>query len=410
MPVYRYQAVDENGRNLSGMMAAEDEPKLEKKLKTAGLWLLDAQIDVRVGGDAGAAKDSKWVPLWGKKKRRALIDFCTMMAFQTKVGIPLVQALAVIGEQYENPHFRRTVAGAQRLIEGGLRFHEALARYPGVFSKEFVGIIKAGEASSKLPETFRDLKHYQEWVDKVIQEVRQATLYPMIVLSVISVFVLALFTFIVPKFATLLTRLHVPLPMITQVIFGVSEFATRTWWLWALLILFLTVGLKVGSRLSPRFACGVDRVKLKLPVFGELNSMLAISRFAHNFVMLYRAGISVIPALELCQGLVGNLVVGEAIAGMKEDVKDGATISEAMRRHGIFPPMLLRMVMMGEATGNLDAAMEDVAGYFNQVIPERIKKMLGILEPMLMLSLIGVVLVVALAIYLPLVTLMGSIK
>ncbi len=410
MPLFRYEAVDDQGHNIGGTMSAEDEPGLEKTLKSAGLWLVEAALEAPRATDAVAASNSVRVPLWGKQRRRALIDFCTMMGFQSRVGVPLVQALEVIGQQYENPHFRKVVADVQRQIEGGTRFHEALATHPRIFSTEFLGIIRAGELSSRLPETFKDLKSYLEWVDKVVQDVRSATLYPAIVLGVIAVFVSSLFTFVIPKFADLLAKLNVPLPLLTQIIFGLSEFAKKNWWIGLLLVLFLTVGLKFGRRWSPDFARMVDRVKLRLPIFGELNRMLAISRFTHNFVVLYRSGLPVLQVLDLCRGLVGNLVVADAVAGIQEDVKRGSSISDACRKSDIFPPMLLRMLMVGEKTGKLDAALEDVAQYYNQIIPERIKKMLTLLEPCLMLMLIGTVLIVALSIYLPLITLMGSIR
>jgi type IV pilus assembly protein PilC len=145
-------------------------------------------------------------------------------------------------------------------------------------------------------------------------------------------------------------------------------------------------------------------------VFGELNAMLAISRFTHNFAILYRAGIPILQALTLCRGLVGNTVVEDAVEEVHEGVKTGSTVSEAMRKQAVFPPLLLRMVVIGETTGNLDNALENVADFYNQVIPRRIKKIFTVVEPALMLFLIFVVGAVALSIYLPLLALMGSIR
>jgi type IV pilus assembly protein PilC len=271
-------------------------------------------------------------------------------------------------------------------------------------------VIRAGETSSKLPESFADLRNYLEWLDQIIADVRQASLYPAIVFSVVSLFVLLLFTFVIPRFAELLHSVNVPLPLLTTVIFGVSAFVRLTWWIWFPLLLFGTIGVAVGRRVSPGFAFATDQLKLALPVFGELNRMLAISRFTHNLALLYRAGITILNSLSLCQGVVGNKVVERAIARVVEDVKGGAIVSEALRRHPVFPALLLRMTVMGETTGNLDAALENVSSYYNDVIPRRIKKMFTILEPALMLFLIILVGCVALAIYLPILSLMGNIK
>jgi type II secretory pathway component PulF len=410
MPVFSYYATDERGRAINGTMPAQDETNLEEKLESAGFWLIDATVKESPAVAARlAGKEMGGLTMWGKAKRRALIEFCTMMSFQSRVGVPLVQALELASEDCESVAFRRVLEGLQRHIESGLLFYEALEKYPRIFSPHFVSVIRAGEMSSKLPETFEDLCKYLEWVDRIIADVRQASLYPAIVSVVILAFVLFLFSFIIPQFATLLTGLKIPLPLLTQVMFGVSDFVKGYWWVWTLLLLFLTVGIPVGRRVSRNFARWLDRVKLNLPIFGELNLMLSISRFTHNFAILYRSGIHILQALELCKGLVGNVVVEEAVDGVLQDVKTGSTISEAMRKHPVFPSMLLRMVTMGETTGSLDTGLENVSTYYNQVIPRRIKKVFTIMEPMLMLFLIGIVGAVALSIYLPLLALMGSI-
>jgi type IV pilus assembly protein PilC len=208
----------------------------------------------------------------------------------------------------------------------------------------------------------------------------------------------------------LLDAAHATLPLITVVVFGVSNFLKTTWWLWLPVIVVFVASLAIGRRISRPFALFVDGLKLKLPIFGELNLLLAVSRFAHNLAILYRSGIPILQALHLCQTLVGNTVVEEAVAGVEERVKAGDIISEAIRQEPIFPAMLLRMVIMGENTGNLDAALENVSGYYNQVIPRRVKKAITVMEPMLMVFLIFVVGAVALAIFLPILSIMGSIR
>ena len=220
-----------------------------------------------------------------------------------------------------------------------------------------------------------------------------------------------MFSFIIPKFADLLDKLHVHKPLLTQIVLTVSATAVATWWLWLPAIIFLVLGVPLARRLSPRFALAMDRLKLRLPVFGPLNLMLALSRFSHNLAILYQSGIPILEALNLCQqGLVGNLCVEEAVGRVATDVKTGSTISEAMHRQRVFSSMLVRMVGMGETTGHLDAALIHVAEYYDDVIPRRIKALFTVLEPALMLFLIFTVGSVALAIYLPILSLMGNIK
>ncbi len=411
MPVYRYQAVDRRGHSLAGVMPALDESNLERRLRGLGLWLTDAAAEKPAAASAAPQSDRRWLHLNAKRQRRELIDFCTLMTFQVRVGVPLAKALEVACQDCSDSAFQNVLRGLQTHLESGLQLHEALGRFPGIFSPHFVSVVRAGELSSKLPETFDDLRKYLEWVERVMADIRQATLYPAIVLSVVSGFVIFLFTSIIPQFARLLDKLNVKKPLLTEIVLSAAGFAQRTWWLTVPLFLVLVIGLPIARRCSPRVALATDKLKLRLPLFGPLNLMLALSRFTHNLAILYRSGISILEALKLCQrGLIGNTVVERAVANVERDIQRGSTISEAMHRQPVFSAMLLRMVTMGESTGKLDHALDNVASYYNEVIPRRIKNLFTVLEPALMLVLIFMVGAIALAIYLPILSLMGSIR
>jgi type II secretory pathway component PulF len=412
MPVYRYQAIDRRGHKLRGMMPALDEANLELRLKGLGLWLTEAAMEKPEAAEKPVPTSEKsWLRVNSTRRRRELIEFCTLMTFQTRVGIPLAKALEVACQDCKDPTFQQVLRGLQSHLESGLQFHEALGRYPGVFSTHFVSVVRAGERSSRLPETFDDLRKYMEWVERVVADIRQATLYPSIVFAVVCAFVLFLFTFIIPKFAELLSKLNVKRPFLTEVVMSGADLARRTWWITIPLFLAVVIGLPIARRLSKRVAYALDYLKLRLPLFGPLNLMLSLSRLTHNLALLYRSGIPILEALRLCRhGLVGNAVVERAVAQVEHDIKTGSTISEAMHRHSVFSAMLLRMVTMGETTGKLDQALDNVADYYNEIIPRRIKNLFTVLEPALMLFLIFLVGCIALAIYLPILSLMGSIR
>ena len=412
MPEYRYQAIDKRGRNRHGSMPAQDETDLQQKLKVLGLWLTEAVMRQPALSATTAPKSKvSSMRLRGKRQRRELIDFCTVLTVQVREGVPLVQALQATAEDCKVPEFRVVILSLQKHIESGMEFHDALQFYPGVFSQHFVSLVRAGSATGKLPETLADLQKYLEWVEQVMGDVKQAALYPTIVLTVVAGFTLFLFTFIIPKFGELLDKLHVPQPMLTKVVMGAGHFASSTWWIWLPAGLILLVGVPMGRRLSPKFAMEVDRLKLRLPVFGELNLMLALSRFSHNLAILYQSGIPILEALKQCQhGLIGNAYVEAAVGKVSADVKVGATISEALGRQPVFSAMLVRMVSLGETTGHLDSTLATVAEYYNDIIPRRIKALFSVIEPAIMLFIIGLVGVVALAIYLPILSLMGSIR
>ncbi|MFT5185269.1 MAG: type II secretory pathway component PulF, partial [Flavobacteriales bacterium] len=299
--------------------------------------------------------------------------------------------------------------GVKDAIENGSLFWEAVQRYPKVFPPEYSNIIRAGETSSQLPETFLDLKEYVEWIDQIMADVRQASLYPAVITVVVGAFVLLLFTFVIPKFSLLFESINLELPLITRVLFAISDGVKSTWWLWTGVLMFLSVGIKLGRRYFDKFDRLMDQLKLKVPIFGEMNLMLAISRFSHNLSILQRSGIPILKSFKYCEDLVGNRIVGEAIGRSRLNIEAGQTISEAMRRESVFPSMLLRMVIMGESTGTLDKALEAVCDYYNLVIPRRIKKIFGILEPSLIIFLVCIVGLVAVSIFLPLLTLMDHV-
>jgi type IV pilus assembly protein PilC len=349
--------------------------------------------------------------LRGKKQRRELIDFCTVLTVQVREGVPLVQALQATGEDCRDPQFREVISKLQTYMESGMEFHEALARYPGVFSPHFISVVRAGVVSGKLTETLGHLRDYLDWVEQVIGDVRQAALYPAIVMGVVSCFTAFLFTFVIPKFAALLNQLHVQQPMLTRGVLLVSQCAVATWWIWMPAILIAIFIVPVSRRCFPGINLVIDKIKLRVPVFGPLNLMLALSRFSHNLAILYRSGIPILEALKQCQnGLIGNTYVEAAVGRVASDVKTGSTISEAMARQPIFSAMLIRMVSLGESTGHLDSALVTVSEYYNDIIPRRIKSLFSIIEPAIMLFIIGIVGTVALAIYLPILSLMGSIR
>lgn len=406
MQCFNYLSIDRWGRNVAGRMLAEDETGLEEKLRSNGLWLVEAKPDAATKSRSAGKQGS----LFRGTGRRDLINFCTLMGFQLKVGIPMVQALSVAAEDCDNGRFRLVLEELKRCVEAGMPLHEAFEKYPKVFTAQIVSLVKAGEESSALPEAFLELKRYMEWQEQIVADVRQATIYPTIVFCVVCVFVLLLFTFVIPKFVLLLSAANVPLPLATRIVFGVSDFAKATWWIWASVFTVLPAAIQIARRTSEPFAIFFDRVKFSMPIFGELNHMLAVSRFAHNLAVLYRSGVIITQALKLCKGLVGSALLAHVTGDLAQKVESGETLSEAMRKHPVFPSLLIRMTVMGEKTGNLDSSLENVSDYYNLVIPRRIKKVFSIMEPCLILFLVGIVGTVAVAIFMPIISLMGSIR
>jgi type II secretory pathway component PulF len=411
MQKFNYTGIDQTGRSVSGTMAAENVVSLEERLKAVGVWMVQAAEDKGAAvAEAAKRKATRSVRIGGGKKRRQLINYCTMMGFLVKVGVPMVQAMEIAAQDCDHVGFRSALTEVRREVESGSKLHEAMERYPGLFGSQFTSLIRAGEESGSLPESFNELKHYLEWQEQITSDVKQATIYPTVVLIMVIVFVLVLFSFVVPRFVQLLTATKVPLPLPTRMVFSVSDVMKATWWIWLSFLVLVPLTIGFARKWSQKFAIFLDRVKFKLPLFGALNHMLVMSRLAHSLAVLYRSGVNILQALKLCEDLVGSPLVAQVIRDVHDRVEGGATVSEAMRRHPVFPNLLIRMVVIGEKTGNLDHALENTADYYNLIVPRRIKKMFGVLEPAMILTLVGIVGFVALSILMPIMSLMESLR
>lgn len=401
MPNYLYRAVDGSGASITGVLAAGDELGLENALRERGYWLIEANEQAQ---NVGTPQRK------GKVTRRDLIDLSIHMGTLLSVGVPLVEALRGIEEEASNPVLQAIIGDVRREVEAGASFSEAAAKYPQAFPHQVASMIRAGEQSGTLPETFAELRRYLEWLDRLMGDIKQASIYPTIVFVVVLMFVLLLFTFVIPKFVAILNIAKVPLPLLTVVVIAISDFMVATWWLWPFVGILTVVSVKVARHRWLWLAYAVDRLKLEMPIFGDLNKMIAMSRFATNFSVLYRSGIPILECLKLCQGLVDNKLLERALAHTEQVMAEGVTMSASFHEYEIFPPLVLRMVAVGETSGEMDKALSHVSAYYNEEIPRRIKKVFGILEPAITVMLLGIVATVALAVFLPLLRMMGSLR
>lgn len=394
MSLYHYRAYSATGQTVSGSLEADSLATLESRLRSGGSWLIDA----REGGATGVVTTSE--VNYTKVKRRDLIHFFVQMALLLKAGITLPHGLDRLAEDCEGTRIGDVTANVRDQVAIGTALNVAMAKYPRVFSKQVTSMIEAGEVSGRLPEVFESLSSYYEWLDQLTSDIRQALIYPLMVMSAALSLVLMLFTFVVPQFVRLLTELHLKIPILTQIVMAISNTLIRGWPVLLLIIVGGPIGLKIGLR-NPAFARGFDRFTMQLPIFGPLVAMFAFSRFAHNLAMLYRSGITLLRGLEICRDLVGNDAVAYALEDVRRGVLEGTPLNRCLALHPIFPKTLVTMIATGESTGSLDFALQSVAEYYNKIIPRRIKIVFAIFDPLMMVSLIGVVGIVALSVVLP---------
>jgi type II secretory pathway component PulF len=399
MSFFRYRAYNAAGKLVTGSIEADSLLTVESRLKNSGIWLLDAQ---EASGTVEKTNVNRV-----KVKRSELIGFFVQMNLLLRSGITIPNALDRLAKDSEGTKLGVVVESLQQSVAVGVPLHQAMAAFPRCFPAQTVAIVQAGEISGKLPEVFESLSAYYEWLDHLVSEIRQALIYPLMVMGASAALVLLLFTFVVPRFVGLLTELALEIPMITRIVMGISNTLLAGWPVILAGIAVGVVGLKLLLR-SGRYAAAIDKAMMHLPIFGPLIAMFALSRFTHNLGMLYKAGIPLLRGLEICRGLVGNRAIEKAIEAVRVGVSEGTPLSKGLAQHDVFPPTLVTMIATGETSGTLDFALQSVSDYYNKIIPRRIKMVFAVFDPLIMLSLIGVVGFVALAVILPILQLWNA--
>ncbi len=394
MSLFHYKAFSSSGEAVSGAIEADSLAVLEARLRSAGVWLLEA----REHGAGLVAADATVSRM--KVKRAEVITFFVQTSLLLRAGITLPQALERMVEDFEGLRMGRVAASLLEKVTIGVPLHQAMDFFPRVFSRQVVSMIEAGEVSGRMAEVFDSLAKYFEWTDGLMADIRQALVYPMIVTTAALGLIVLLFTMVVPKFVGLLEDLSLEVPMVTRVVMMVSDLLLTAWPVLLPGLAGAVVGLRVALRF-PRFGCAFDRMLMRLPVFGSLVAMFSLSRFAHNLGMLYQAGITLLDGLEICRSLVGNRAVEAALISAKGDVLEGVPMSKALGKHDLFPNTVVTMIATGESSGHLDEALGSISDYYNKLIPRRIKMVFAIFNPAVMVILIGTVGTVALAVVLP---------
>jgi type IV pilus assembly protein PilC len=398
MPTYAFTAISDKGLEYTGQEEAMSEVALEMRFRSRGHWL--AKVREARPGLASGAGFTRGIPA------QVLTEFFFQLSLQLRAGIPLVTALSNDITENAHPTLRKVMLDLVERVQSGQTLSSALSMHPRSFPPLVVNLVRAGEASGKLSETCNQVRLYLEWCDHLRADVRQALIYPMFILGCALLFVVVVFTFLVPRFAKLLTELNIPLPGLTQAVLGVSQCFVQYWLQMLLALGAAAVAFQLVVRFSLALATAIDRFKLAVPLLGPMWKMVGLSRFSQNLAIMYQAGLPLLDCLDLTRKLTGNLVIEQAIGDLRQAVNEGRQMHTAMTAHPIFAGMLVQMVRVGENTGSLGTALENVAAYYNEVLPRQIKRLFTLIEPILILFLIGFVGIIALSIFMPIVSLL----
>jgi type IV pilus assembly protein PilC len=401
MASFEYKAIDKTGQPARGGLDAVNEVDLELRLRRMGLDLITCkQVDRR----------TKSIGAGSAVTRQDLINFCFDMEQMVRSGIPILDGLRDMRDSIDSPRFREVLTVMTEDMEGGNVLSQCMATHHDVFDRVFISLIRAGEQSGQLPEVFKNLAETIRWQDELLSQTRRLLMYPMFTLIVVVGVMAALLIFLVPQIAGLFKSMGMALPMQTKILLAVSEF-TKSYWLPILLLpTSAAITLIAVVKRSPKAAYLWDHAKLRIPVIGPIIQKIIMSRFTNTFGLMYRSGITVLDAIRITEEVVGNRVVADGLNRAVQQVASGEGLTDAFNNLGLFPPLVIRMLRVGESTGALDTALANVTYFYNRDVKDAVDKGMKMLGPALTLVLGGMIAFVIWAVLGPVYDILGKMK
>ncbi|HET6655445.1 MAG TPA: type II secretion system F family protein [Gammaproteobacteria bacterium] len=399
MAAFQYKGRTTRGDLVNGRLEADTAEAVADQLFTIGVTPIDIAPAPPAATEVSFSSFKKLLSR-ERPKLDDLILFSRQMYSLTKGGVPLVRALQGLAASTHNLMLRETIQQVVESLASGRELANTLARHPKVFSPLYVNIVRVGENSGNLQEAFQRLAQYLSFDKDTRRRIRTAFRYPVVVITFVAVAIAILTTFVIPKFATLFGHFDIPLPWPTRVILAVSEFASRDWpfVLGALAIGFAALRLWLKTD-NGRYRW--DRWMLKMPIVGDIVLRSALARFARGFAMAYRAGVPLISTLTLTGHALGNAWLRERVLEMRTGVERGESLSHTAAAAGLFPPLVLQMLMVGEETGTVDDMLDEVGDFYESEIEYKLQTLSAAIEPVLIVVLGIMVLILALGVFLP---------
>ncbi|OGR08152.1 MAG: secretion system protein [Deltaproteobacteria bacterium RIFOXYD12_FULL_50_9] len=377
MPLFQYKAVNKKGKIKTGSMDAANLADLEQRL-------------LRMGDDliTGSIKNERLV-LFGlhRVQRIDLINFCFHMEQLNRAGVPILGALADMRDSIENTRLREVVAGLIDEVEGGKTLSAAMADHPAVFDSLFVNLIRAGEATGQLAEVFDSLTKTIKWQDELASSTKKLLMFPAFVGTVVLGVTFFLMVYLVPQLVGFIKGMGHKLPFHTLALMAVSNFCIHYWYTIIVVPPAIFFGIKMLAANNPKVRYSLDDYKLRVWLIGPILKRIILSRFTNFFAMMYAAGIPILQCLEISEGIVDNLVIKDGLKQAGENIAEGVSISGSFENTGLFPPLVVRMLKVGETTGEIDKAMLNVSYFYNRDVKEMIDKVQSMIEPVMTIIL-----------------------
>ena len=373
MPSFNYKAIDQLGHPAIGQIDALNDVDLEMRLARMGLDLITFRA---------VAKSSSLLSR-SKVGNKDLVMFCFQMHQLSSAGVPLLECLNDLRESNDNPFFQKVLGAISAEVEGGKVLSQALAEHPDVFNEIFISLVHAGEQTGQLPLVFDNLFETIRWQDELMSQTKKLLAYPAFVAVVVFGAVAFLMSYLVPQMASFLRNMGQELPLNTKFLIALSNAFVGYWWLFIGVPILMAIALAAIIKANPVARYRFDRIKLNLPVTGPIMQKIIMARFARYFALMYQTGIPILDAIKICERIVGNRVVADALSRAHAQISAGDSMSESFRNAGLFPHLVVRMIKVGESTGALDKSLLNISYFYDRDVNDSMQKLLKLIEPAL---------------------------
>jgi len=371
--LYKYKAIDVAGKVRHDSIEADNVLDLEQRLGSMGMDLINYK--------------EKSNPLFDFKSRsiprRELINFTFQMQQLTKSGVSILDGLGDLKDSMPNGRMHEALSGIIDEIKGGKTFSEALAEFPQIFDVVYIALVKVGEETGRISEVMHDMVGTLKWHDELIAHTKKIMIYPAFVTIVITMLVSYLMIFLVPELVPFIKALGGEIPMHTRALIAASWFLGNFWYLVFGVPVIISISVKLFTNRNPAARLYIDKLKLKVYIFGPIILKTNLARFSNYFAMMYSSGLTVLDSLKISELLMGNAVLGQSIIHIREKIADGGQISESFASVDIYPPLVIRMLKVGENTGALDEALLNISYFYNREVKENVDKMEAAMTPVL---------------------------
>lgn len=383
MAVFVYKATDQNGQFVEGDLEAPNYHLAVKKIQKLNYFPIKV-TEGKSGGGFSLPNILAWKDFFGQVSQKELLTFTQQLSTLVGAGITLDGSLSSLTKLAEKENLKEILGDIQKRVHSGNSFAEALAEHPKTFSKLYVNMIRAGEEGGVLTESLNRLERFMEKAEDLKNNIRAAMAYPAVLALVGGSAVIILFTVVIPRFSTLFEDMGSALPLPTKIMLGMSSLVSNYWWLLLILFILTTAGF-ISYKNTEQGKYRWDSLVLKLPLFGTLVQKIEVSRFSLTLSTLLKSGVPVLQALGIVKTILSNRIIINAMSSLQEGLKSGKGLSGPLQKSGIFPPMAVHMITVGETSGTLDDMLAKVSETYDKEVELSIKQLISLLEPMMIL-------------------------